>query len=343
MLTHASLQAALGTQPLAAVQIRDGSDHYNKDLGRWQETLWVDVIVAAPGWHSSRYQQRTLERLHDPDRDQIRATVTAFAAQAGVPVHTVGPQDKADWIALQPPGPTMAWEISWEATRWRSDGHRFQDADTERFTARSGDGALQTACEAVSARLLGSDRGQVRLGATLTLGGESRSRWHTTPTLRPAALPTNQALHRLALGGARPSELFAPPPDTTPLELMWALADAFSLSLDEVAPIGAWRRGDCSAEEADAHLSPRIQQREHRWGLGWLLASAWSRQEPMRRVMLGYKAQGVGPLEMILGLREAFRLPLSHSKTIIDLCCSPNTTDAVFEAHFRDYIRETSA
>ena len=271
--------------------------------------------------------------------DAVNAVVTAFAAEAGVPVHTAE-RDEHGWIASQAAGPALEWAVRWEATRWRSDGLRFAHEGTDICTARSGTEANKETGPRVAARLNGSDRGLVRLRTSLTIADETRRAWHNTPMERAPGLPATRELHRLARGGARPSEMFQPQPDTTPLDLMWALSDSFNLSLDEVAPIGAWRRGELAAAQADPALSALIQSREHKWGLGWLLAGAWYRKDPMRKTMLAYKDRGVGVIEMILGLREAFRFRLPHGKEIVNMCCSSHYTDAEFEARFRECVTE---
>lgn len=339
MLTRAALEAALGDRTLAAVQLRRGHRDYSKARRRWEETLWVELVVSAPGWHSSRYRYRTLERLDAPDFQAVRDVAARFAQDAGVPLHAAG-RDEHGWIEVQPAGEALDWPVAWEAVRWRSDGLSFTHSGTEVCTERAGQAALQAAGPRVAARLLGDDPGLVRMTAHLTLDGETRQRWHRTPAVPTAGLPTAAALRKQARGGARPSEMLCPQPGTTPLALMQVLSDVFKLSLEDAAPAGAWRRGALPAAQMDPLISARIQRNEVRWGLGWLLAGAWYRKEPMRQAMLAYKAQGVSTLQMIMALREGFRFSLRHGKEIVSMCCAASYSDDTFEARFGECVAE---
>jgi len=325
--------------PLAAVQLRPGHSHYDKALGRWQETTWLECIVAEPGWHHSRYRRGPTERLYDPTPEEALARATRLAAPQGVPVYTA-PSNAQTWIAIQPAGPAIEWLVGWTAARWCADGVHTEHAGTEQVTATSGDDATQEAIDRVAERLGGGGRGLVKLKTALPLNDRVHQRWHTTPMDWPAGAPPEDWFRRRARGGERPSEMLRGLPDLTPLQAMWIVSASFKLSLDAVAPVGAWRRQALPATQMDAMLQGQIQANELRWGLGWLLRGVWYREEPMRQAMLSYKERGVGPIEMIQALRAGFGLPLRYGKELIDLCCSSSTTDSTFEARFGACARE---
>jgi hypothetical protein len=335
-----ALLQRLQNLPVVAIQLRPGHSDYSKTLGRWQESRWLDAVLSVPGWTDSRYTRHPLKRLLDPDPAETDALAAALARALHAPLHTAH-SDEDDWIVLQPPAPEIPWSIPWSATRWREDGLSDTHTGTETVHAASGSAASAHAGQRALARLSPDGHAQVRLQTALVLGTRTHPTHHEVSAALPAGAPAVERLRAQARGGALPSALLQGLPDATPLELMIVLSQAFSLSLAELAPVGAWRRQELSAAQMDPVIAARIQDHELRWGLGWLLRGVWRRAEPMRPAMLAYRDQGVGPLQMIVALREAFGLSLRHGKELVGMCCSLHFDDAAFEQRLRECVAES--
>lgn len=323
-----TLAARLSGQPVVAIELRNGHSTYDKTVGRWRDRMNLAAVLAVPGWSDSRYTRRHLV-THFADEPGVAQHARKLAAACRVP------RVEEDWIAQQPPPPEIDWTVTWTCRRWLPDGRHSTPSGTETARGASGQAASEAAAQAVGERLSRDGSGIAIVQTSLSLSSRIHCLTHRAGLSAPQDVLT---LRRAARGGSRPSTMMRSMPGESPLAVMVAFSEAFSLSLESLEPLGALRRGERDAAAIDEALMTCIQDTEHRWGLAWLLEGVAYRREPMRKAMLAYKVRGVGAIAMILALREAFSVSLPEGKELISMCCSSYTTDAAFEERFAEII-----
>lgn len=289
--------------------------------------LALHVIIEQPGPAHSRFSTIEVARFEAEELEQRREAhriAAAVAVETGLPLHAPpvgdrGGQGDSAWIRAQPVGASHAYKLVWEAQWWTDDGEPANASGVEHVSASSGrDADIQLSRE--MNRRFPSRPLSVRIhgGTPYGSGGEGAS-W-------PADLPDRERVRAIALTeGCRASgiarHLVARVPSLTTLELMNAFNQSFSITLETLAPLAAWRSGALDDAALDAAL-PQIARGRDDWDRPRRLREAHAAGKSIA-AFLREERRTAGMVRLAVDLIDAFRIPLRDAKQFVDGCRDP--------------------
>ena len=146
----------------------------------------------------------------------------------------------------------------------------------------------------------------------------------------PVAAGDPFALRAAAREGAPLSAILASiratAPAITPLALMVAVAEAFDLAIDTLAPVGAFGRGELAPGGLDAALAPALAARRAHWLVPLALRETGG--VAIGPVLRAAYPQ-VGVIELMRATMDAFEVGLDAAKEAVILACDGQRDAAV--------------
>jgi hypothetical protein len=276
----------LRAQPdrVLAIELQWGGSSFDKVAGRWQNSLELCAIVAAPGWQDSRFRSVVVAELPANDQTERSGALTlaqAVGARLAVPCShpDLGPDGEdfgqthfSRWVAAQGPSPVIGFEVRWQAEYWTDEGVPQTASGVEQASGRNGHDACDRARAALHARL-GSSDGPVTVRCTVPELHENTGREDPFPMgiesgprrwidvavedmrrMRRAGDGCGHIVRWLmmrALPAVEPDTVLPSHAVPTTMALMWAMHQAFGIPLEELALIGPWRSGHLSDADLD--------------------------------------------------------------------------------------------
>jgi hypothetical protein len=312
---------------VVAIDVRASSGSYEPEFGRMRARLVVRAVLAAPGEDDSRYRIEQLDRPVAEDPVAARAVMEIagrLASELGATLHPAGPEPPKggdpEWLSLQGPSPEREWAATWTSVVWRQDGSEVHATGEGVAVGRTGQLALDDARR----RHLGHVAPPFCVVLRLKEMPERPSNLHH-PASYPAGAPPIERLRAWAREGQPASALLgalgAEAPGLGTLESMVALQHAFKLDLKELREVSAFAKGSLDAAALDAALAGRIAQTRPQWSMPHALLDAYTGGASIGPVLHAYY-KDVSAIYLIVGIREAFGLPLGTAKILMDTACS---------------------
>jgi hypothetical protein len=294
--------------------------------------LALHVIVGRPGKHHSAYSTVELARMPAETVEERRAAhalAAAVAQETGLAVHAAsvesqGGQGGSAWIRAQPPGPPHPYEIGWETEWWTDEGEPAKAAAVEAVPSTSGYDAGIVLSRSLLQRFPSRPLSMfIRDGSPRTIHKEG---W-------PAGLPEREAVRAAARdsdcrASAVARAVLAHAPTATNLTLMLAFHESFSIPLEALAALVRWRKGELDDARLDAAL-PQIERRRLDWDRPRRLREVRASGQSVAAFIRGQR--GLGSIQAMKDLMEAFSLSLRVAKEFVDTCRSPDR-DAELDA-----------
>lgn len=299
--------------------------HFDRARGRYCGCLRVAVVLAAASFKDSRYREAYLDTLPGEGPEELGASlavVRGLAARLGVAVHPPGRAPAAGeprWIGLQGLPPARSWRFGWRTLTWRDDGSEVEESGETRVDAVSGDSALAAVNRGIAARLTPPYRVTLQ---SVELGPIAE-RWY--PRTYPQGLPPVSTLRTWAVEGRSLAAVLrglASTPSTA-LERMVALEEAFCVDLRALAPVAMFLAGTMTDEALDAAMGPVLARTRGRWSLPGRLLAVHAEGGSIGPVLHEFhERHGLGGIELIMAMREAFGLSLMSTKQLVGMVCS---------------------
>lgn len=310
--------------PVVVVEVMLDS-HFERARGRYCGCLRVAVVLAAAGAKDSRYSEAYVDTLPGEGPEELGASlavVRGLAARLGVEVHPPGRDPvvgESRWIGLQGPPPARSWRFGWRTLTWRDDGSEVEESGETRVDAESGDSALAAVNRGIAARLAPPYRVTLQSAELGPIG----ERWYTREY--PQGLPPVSTLRTWAVEGRSLAAMLRGLASTTAtaLERMIALEEAFYVDLQVLAPVARFLAGTMTDEALDAALGPALARTRGRWSLPGRLLAVHAEGGSIGPVLREFhERHGVGVMELIMAMREAFGLSLMSTKQLVGMVCS---------------------
>lgn len=211
------------------------------------------------------------------------------------------------------PSPERSWRVDWTRTTWRDDG--ITDVVTGTASVRAAS-AGQARHHAIQVAMEGHARPLAI--AIAPFDGDPGDR-----VLHGAAFPVAAgdpfAWRARARDGAPLSAILVDGQAAlTPLAQMVAVAEAFDLAVDTLAPVGAFARGELDAADLDAAIGPAIAARRAHWLLPLTLRETAGRG--LGPVLRAAYPQ-VGAIALMRAMMDAFEVGLATAKEAVTLAC----------------------